>query len=101
MSERITGVALLFGKTAPFVVAEDAPKRHHDVIAKARDLGLSVAAIAQAEQGFWTSEGRFVSRRVAMSIAQDAGQLRREEVRGGLTLERVYAGPELYSEDVW
>lgn len=42
------------------------------------------------EQGFLTSSGRFVSRRVAAGIAINAGQI-----------ETTQWGAELYSEDLW
>jgi hypothetical protein len=68
----------------------DAPARHHDVIRRLASTGVITAVIASCEQGFLTSDGRFVDRREAKRIAFTAGQLKQET-----------HPTELFSEDVW
>lgn len=61
------------------------PARHHDIL-----WGFGVR-IGPEDQGFLTSEGRFVGRAEAAEIAEAAGQL----------TEELVAAPNLYSEDLW
>ena len=65
------------------------PGRHHDVIREMAKAGIPIPIVG--EQGFLTSEGRFVGRKVAKNIALLAGQILSEQ--GNLT--------QLFSEDVW
>jgi len=65
------------------------PGRHHNVIREMARAGVPIPITG--EQGFLTSDGLFVSRRLAMGIAEDAGQLIRD-TRGS---------DQLFSEDVW
>lgn len=87
MGERIRGVSI---RNEAFTFTRDAPHRHHHVIADAAGLGVPTFGM---EQGFKTSDDRFVSREEAWKIAEAAGQL----------LERAPTGQpgRLYSEDVW
>jgi hypothetical protein len=64
------------------------PARHHTIIHKFR------VRPGREDQGFLTSQGRYVDRLEAMAIAKSAGQLKRPETGG-------YQGPELFSEDLW
>ena len=93
--EHITGVALretTYGTT--WVCGR--PNRHHDVIAlMARDTANPFHdSPHDCQQGFYTSNERFVTRLEAMQIAKAAGQLIRPASGG-------YQGPELFSEDLW
>jgi hypothetical protein len=63
------------------------PARHGDVLWL---LGDDLAIYAY-DQGFKTSEGRYVQRREARRIAETAGQL----------LPSAIKHVELFSEDVW
>jgi hypothetical protein len=70
------------------IVSLPIPARHGDVIAALSRLGLCGAVALDAEQGFLTSGGRFVDRRLAHRLAFKAGQI--------ATMEG-----ELFSEDLW
>jgi hypothetical protein len=60
----------------------------------AERLGLATSTVwREAELGFVTSLGRFVSRAKAWNLAKHAGQLRWDTSRPGIT-------PELHSEDL-
>lgn len=65
------------------------PGRHHDVLRKMAASGLKLPI--KGEQGFVTSEGKFVNRKVALGIAVKAEQ------------PMVKNGPVglLFSEDLW
>lgn len=75
-----------------------APARHHDVIA-------FIAAVEKldrigGEQGFLTSENRFVDRTEARKIAEAADQIIAGRVdKNGVPYKAVH--PHLFSEDVW
>lgn len=64
------------------------PGRHHHVIRLMADKGI--ATPITGEQGFVTSEGKFVRRTIAGQIAIKAGQI-----------EVLKCPPQLYSEDLW
>lgn len=66
------------------------PGRHHDVIRKMRDEGITEKQNAEWEQGFVLSDGRFARRTQAAAVAIRAGQI-----------ERLKWPPSLYSEDLW
>lgn len=66
------------------------PGRHHDVIAFMSEQGVDALG-DYTTQGFTTSTGRFVNRREAMKIAEDAGQL----------LGEPHVVGELFSEDIF
>ena len=89
LPERITAAAILLknGK----VISVPPPARHPSVILLAQQNGWTLSG---ATQGFVTCIGRFVDRRKAWVIAENAGQLLPKE-RGGCVPRT------LYSEDVW
>ncbi|MCG4256909.1 hypothetical protein [Acetobacter senegalensis] len=68
------------------------PKRHHDVFMVMRDQGIKIGhtEIINEVQGFNCSTG-FVDRRVALMIAQNAGQV----------VCKKGAPDILFSEDMW
>lgn len=65
------------------------PSRHGDII-RAADIIAGGADFSN--QGFITSQGRFVGRIAAKAMARDAGQT---------FLPGHHKGPELFSEDLW
>jgi hypothetical protein len=65
------------------------PGRHHDVIRRMARAGLPIPITG--EQGFLTSDGEFVGRRLALGIAENAEQV----------VTKHGSAAELYSEDVW
>ena len=73
-----------------------APRRHHDILLSALEYdasGPSVIArsrLASGRQGFLTSNGRFVSREEARSIAILSGQC-----------PRPMHSEQLFTEDLW
>jgi hypothetical protein len=70
------------------------PGRHHHCVWRAKELGYSFTAVADAVQGFMTTTGRFVGREEALLIARARGQMKPR-------LPGQYDGDELFSEDVW
>lgn len=87
--ETIEAAALQFGE---LVLSVPRPGRHHSIFKVIDDLGLTISKLPKiARQGFVTSHGRFVSRSLALAIAERAGQV---AVKNGNP-------KELYSEDVW
>lgn len=62
------------------------PYRHHDIIKHAADLGIEEVL---SDQGFLTSDGEYVDRKVGKAIAIEAGQK--------FLAERH----QLFSEDLW
>lgn len=87
--ERITGVAFLL--QSGMILVLPAPNRHHDIIRASSDVGLPQDAICDADQGFITSTGRYVTREDAVPIAQAAGQI----------LQKTDPAHMLFSEDLW
>lgn len=86
--ERITGVAV---KVGGLIFSQAAPNRHHTC------LRMAIAAIGEDkdhQQGFTTSEGRYVGRKEAKDIAEASGQMKPRQ-------EGQYDGELLFSEDVW
>lgn len=84
----------------PAGVVYDLPKpgRHHDVIAHMADNGVGAW---DCDQGFTTSEGRYVDRFEAMDIARAAGQLLAVQTDpDGIDIRRE-PSDRLFSEDVW
>jgi hypothetical protein len=67
------------------------PARHHDVIRHMREAGIDAGDIAIGEQGFVSTEGRFLHRFAAQRVAREAGQIIRETA----------PAHGLFSEDVW
>ena len=70
------------------IISLPPPARHHDLIHPY--FNLTGHQIGPGEQGFLASDGRFVDRRTATSIAVRAGQV-----------ENPKWPPDLYSEDLW
>jgi len=65
------------------------PNRHHNILHKMTDLGMTKAA--HEFQGFFTSFGRYVDRVEGLKIAIEANQIKTKN-----------GNPEvLYSEDIW
>lgn len=87
MTERIVAAAIKHPSGRVYSVP--APGRHHNVIALM--VKERAGQVMQSEQGFLTSDDRFVDRIEARAIATAAAQL----------LERDGGLPKLYSEDVW
>jgi hypothetical protein len=86
---RITAAAISFPSGT--VISVEPPLRHHDCFRAARERGILFGEMHDGEQGFVTSDGRFVDRKQALVIAQAAGQIRRKTPPDYL----------LFSEDVW
>lgn len=89
MSESIVAAAI---KRGPVVFTG---VRHGYIIQQMVDVGFldpesGSQRVSFEEQGFVTSEGRWVDRKEAMQLAIDAGQLEYRE-----------QFPELFSEDLW
>lgn len=74
------------------VICLPPPARHHDVVRRALADGHAQAEVFSADQGFLTSEPRYVNRKIAWPIADVAGQL-----------TRLPGGTEglLFSENLW
>jgi hypothetical protein len=66
------------------------PARHHDIIRHMTST-LGIVPPVIGEQGFVTSDGRFVCRRPALRIAREAGQI----------IQETAPAHGLFSEDVW
>lgn len=87
--ERIVNSAVRYGGVV--FIADMDECRHVDVIAAMRLINLDTVRMTVPDnQGFLTSDGRFVGRLTARRIAVSAGQIGPEK-----------AGDELFSEDVW
>lgn len=76
-------------KQGNMVCSVPKPGRHHDVIREMARSGIPIPIVG--EQGFLTSDGRFVNRYEAKDIANLAGQILAKH--GNLA--------QLFSEDVW
>lgn len=93
MTERIVAAAVRRleshqggdGQPMPMVYSMQRPARHHHILHRMPGDALDV------DQGFVTSDGRFVDRQEARRIAEARGQL----------LPAAISSTELYSEDVW
>lgn len=88
---RIVGVALRSPSGEMWVGAPG--RRHHHVISQMRFAQKTAEEVAECEQGFVDDKGTFLTRRQALRVADESGQLNRKP--GG------YNGPELFSEDLW
>lgn len=89
MPEKIDCVAIrLPNKSYTYVMTK--PNRHGNIIQLMTERGETIETIANSEEGFTTTEGRFVSRKEALRIAEKAGQVIGEII-----------GNELYSENLW
>lgn len=88
MSEPVTIVtaAIIDHNGLPFTLPR--PARHHTLIHAMAERGDPIPI--KGTQGFMTSDGRFVDRKVAARIARVAGQMIACHVPG-----------TLFSEDLW
>lgn len=88
MQERIVSVAINNGS---MIWSLPSPARHHSVLRAMSDFGIDAITHGNPDaQGFMTSTGRYVGRREAAQIAQEAGQI-----------DKPKWPPELFSEDLW
>lgn len=90
MSERIVSAAIKYNG---LILSLERPARHHDIIHK------FVSFVGSGEQGFLTSDGRFVDRKEARGISEEADQIIESEIVDGVPRRRIH--PLLFSEDVW
>lgn len=97
-NERIERAALRLTATTWTVPR---PGRHADVARYVKKVQpwKTDADLAQGEEGFWTSHGRFVDRFEGKAIARAAGQL--HPIMFERALAALLENPKLYSEDVW
>jgi transcriptional regulator with XRE-family HTH domain len=73
------------------VISLPAPARHHTILYSMDvEMGIDVTKVPPVNQGFITSEGKFVNRVEAYYIAYRAGQI-----------EEKKDAPRLFSEDLW
>lgn len=86
VDEKIVAAALFMG----VIWSLPSPARHHTVMHAMMNAGINSDKIHFAEQGFTTSEGRFVGRELAKDIAWRAGQT-----------ETFDHPTKLFSEDLW
>lgn len=86
IDEKIVAAALHLGVTWSL----PKPARHHTVMHAMGNSGIDTTTVATAEQGFITSEGRFVGRELAKDIAWKAGQA-----------DEFDHPTKLFSEDLW
>lgn len=84
---RIVAAAIYHGAT----ISLPPPARHHTIL-QSMSIVLKVDAVQvrPENEGFLTSDGRFVNRVEGYYIAWKAGQLKESKVV-----------PELFSEDLW
>lgn len=93
VKERIVAAALKIGEV---VYSVPRPGRHHTImhaLARSDERHWLEHGLGREEQGFLTSEGRFVDRMEAALIAVSAGQAKASEVS--------IRGNQLFSEEVW
>ena len=89
MTERVTIVAAAVFHGS--VISLPAPARHHTILHSMDcEMGIDTTTIPPANQGFLTSEGKFVNRVEAFYIAHRAGQIGAKD-----------GEPRLFSEDLW
>ncbi len=72
------------------VISLPKPARHHTILHSLSLMGIDAMLIHGDNQGFITSEGRYVNRVEAFGIAYKAKQIPRDS-----------KGPQLFSEDLW
>jgi hypothetical protein len=88
--ERIVGVAIRL-PVLDTTISMPAPYRHHNII-KSLDR-LNIKFDQRWEQGFITSEGRFVNRTIALHMVLDENGV--QKIIGPIR------GKQLYSENLW
>jgi hypothetical protein len=86
---KIVAVAIQLGN---LTVSLPAPARHRHILHMYFDATGTKLPPEADSQGFLTDEGMFVSRRAALRIATQAGQL---------LPDREVIGDKLYSENLW
>jgi len=77
------------------------PARHHDILAHMKAAGVSLEDRHSSDQGFIASDGRFVDRREAMTIALAAGQFLTERATCSGVRWKATLGGKLFSEDIF
>jgi hypothetical protein len=88
----ITHVAIRFNGQ---IYSLPAPNRHHHVIRHiCETTGATHVAAYGEDQGFLDSNGHYYTRRFALNVAREAGQL--DKVRSKTSPEHL-----LFSEDLW
>lgn len=91
MKEQIVAAALRHESGMVFTLAR--PHRHNDIIHWFGKRRLSIEEfVGLCEEGFLTSDGRFVGRKEAARIAIAAGQVKQKD---------LCAFPSIFSEDLW
>lgn len=90
MSEKIVAAAC---KRWNLIFSLPRPARHHNVLWAMDADGYDPDEMAQAEQGFTTSEGRFVGREEALLLAIENGQVPPDVAKN--------RSKQLFSEDLW
>lgn len=86
---RIVSVAIMI-RTENIIVSAPPPARHHDIIYPLYHT-VPQWIIQPDDQGFLTSEGQFVDRKAAWTIAKKANQIK--EIKG--------VEGTLFSEHLW
>jgi len=79
--------------------------RHGDAMRKALEVANVPTPITLLEDGFLTSTGAFIDRKIAYILARSNGQFKRKELwikaHPDDPIYQSYNGDELYSEDIW
>ena len=89
MAERIVAAAL---KVGSMIISAPPPARHHTLLhAVFNTYGKRGPMIKATDQGFLTSDGRFVDRDEGAKIAIDAEQI----------IKTKFQPNHLFSEDLW
>lgn len=87
--DRIVAAAIKFDG---FIASVEKPGRHHDILNNLATTGFPTPIVGR--QGFLTSRGEFVGRKLAMQLAVNASQLIPRQGQHG-------PDGDLFSEDVW
>lgn len=97
MPVQIVAVALLIDG---LIISKPRPARHGDLIYPYADRTGYI--VQPEEQGFLTSDGEFVDRKLAYTLAYLSGQLHAKnpgKIKPWFKLGEP--GPDLFSEDIW
>lgn len=95
-NEQIVAAAIKVRDVVCFV---EQPGRHHDVFYAMARAGFD-QRIGPEQQGFVTTQGRFVGREDARIIAEFADQIiKSDKDNAGVPIKREHT--QLFSEDVW
>ena len=90
MAER--GIVAAAVQIDGLTISMPAPARHHDILWGLDAMGVPLAKIGSATQGFLDHRGVFVGRSAARIVAANWEQI---------TPGKRDAGGDLYSEDLW